>query len=206
MTNKVGAYDWNQAVHPETNAANDFKLNDEQADVYRKLGFGAVLTQQPDGIARGTAALVTLATAGHRENEVILTERAAAGFSFDKGSSTQNYPGSLMGSIALLRQTYLDADWYKRNPGKEQNLSLQAWQDQRNLPQIFEVANKLNALRADKLGDEFKTQYIIKGRGDEYQRIADIKATGASFVISLNYPTLTTWTTCTMPHAFRWRN
>ena len=188
VTNKVGAYDWNQAVHPETNAANDFKLNDEQADVYRKLGFGAVLTQQPDGIARGTAALVTLATAGHRENEVILTERAAAGFSFDKGSSTQNYPGSLMGSIALLRQTYLDADWYQRNPGKEQNLSLQAWQAQRNLPQIFEVANKLNALRADKLGDEFKTQYIIKGRGDEYQRIADIKATGASFVVSVNFP------------------
>ncbi|WBO84049.1 amidohydrolase family protein [Hymenobacter yonginensis] len=187
-TKKTGAYDWNQAIHPETQAAQDFKVNDEQADVYRRLGFGAVLTQQPDGIARGTAALVTLATAGHRENEVLLLERAAAGYSFDKGSSTQNYPGSLMGSIALLRQTFLDADWNQRNPGKEQNLSLRAWQEQRSLPQIFEVSDKLNALRADKLGDEFKTQYIIKSRGDEYQRLTDIKATGASFVVSLNFP------------------
>lgn len=185
---KAGAYDWNQAIHPETQAANEFKVNDEQADVYRRLGFGAVLTQQPDGIARGTAALVTLATIGHRENEVLLMERAAAGFSFDKGTSTQNYPGSLMGSIALLRQTFLDADWNQRSPGKEQNLSLKAWQEQRSLPQIFEVSDKLNALRADKLGDEFKTQYIIKSRGDEYQRVADIKATGAPFVISLNFP------------------
>ncbi|UOG72907.1 amidohydrolase family protein [Hymenobacter tibetensis] len=185
---KGGAYDWNQAIHPETVAANEFKVNDEQADVYRKMGFGAVLTQQPDGIARGTAALVTLATAGHRENEVLLNPIAAAGYSFDKGTSTQNYPGSLMGSIALLRQTYLDADWNQRNPGKEQNLSLRAWQEQQPLPQIFEVSDKLNALRADKLGDEFKTQYIIRGRGDEYQRVADMKATGASFIISLNFP------------------
>ena len=66
-----------------------------------------------------------------------------------------------MASIALLRQTFLDADWNQRSPGKEQNLSLKAWQEQRSLPQIFEVTDKLNALRADKLGDEFKTQYII---------------------------------------------
>ncbi|GAB2475072.1 periplasmic amidohydrolase [Hymenobacter qilianensis] len=185
---KGGAYDWNQAVHPETDAASDFRINEEQADAYRKLGFGAVLTQQPDGIARGTAALVTLATTGRRENEVILTDRAAAGFSFNKGTSTQNYPGSLMGSIALLRQTYLDAEWNQRNPTKEQNLSLRAFQEQRRLPQLFEVSDKLNALRADKLGDEFRTQFIIKGRGDEYQRIADIKATGAPFILNLNFP------------------
>ncbi|MGY2133223.1 amidohydrolase family protein [Hymenobacter sp. HD11105] len=185
---KVGAYDWNQAIHPETDAASEFKVNDEQADAYRKLGFGAVLTQQPDGIARGTAALVTLATTNRRETDVILTDRAATGFSFDKGTSTQDYPGSLMGSIALLRQTYLDAEWNQRNPGKEQNLSLRALQQQRGLPQIFQVSDKMNALRADKLGDEFKTQYIIKGRGDEYQRVADIKATGAPFILSLNFP------------------
>ena len=34
--------------------------------------------------------------------------------SFDKGSSRQSYPTSLAGSIALLRQFYLDADWYEK--------------------------------------------------------------------------------------------
>ncbi len=52
-----------------------------------------------------------------------------------------------MGSIALLRQTYLDADWNQRNPTKsnESDLSLRALQAQRGLPQFFEVSDKLNA-------------------------------------------------------------
>ncbi|QDA59126.1 amidohydrolase family protein [Hymenobacter jejuensis] len=184
---KTGAYDWNQAVHPEVAAAESFKVNNDQADVYRKLGFGTVLTQAPDGIVRGTAALVTLNT-NRKENEVVLLDRAAAGFSFDKGSSTQDYPGSLMGSIALLRQTFLDADWNQRNPAKEQNLSLRAFNQQRQLPQIFEVRDKLSALRADRVGDEFGIQYIIKGHGDEYQRLQDVQATKAPIIVSLNFP------------------
>ncbi|GAA4004464.1 hypothetical protein GCM10022408_15330 [Hymenobacter fastidiosus] len=184
---KAGAYDWNQAVHPEVNAAELFKVNEEQADTYRKLGFGAVLTQQPDGIARGTAALVSLNTS-RKEQELVLTDRAAAAYSFDKGTSSQDYPSSLMGSIALLRQTYLDADWNQRNPAREQNLSLRAFNQQRALPQIFVVRDKLSALRADRIGDEFGTQYIIKGSGDEYQRLPDVQATRAPLIVSLNFP------------------
>ncbi|RYU79440.1 amidohydrolase family protein [Hymenobacter persicinus] len=184
---KAGAYDWNQAVHPEINAAELFQANEEQADVYRRLGFGAVLTQQPDGIVRGTAALVSLNT-NRKEQELVLTDRAAAGLSFDKGTSSQDYPSSLMGSIALLRQTYLDADWNQRNPAKEQNLSLRAFNQQRALPQIFVVRDKQSVLRADRVGDEFGTQYIIKGAGDEYQRLPDVQATKAPLIVSLNFP------------------
>ena len=184
---KTGAYNWNQAIHPEVNAAEQFKVNNDQATAYRALGFGAVLTQQADGIVRGTAALVSLNT-NRRENEVMLLEKAATGLSFDKGTSTQDYPGSLMGSIALLRQTYLDAQWNQRNPRREQNLSLQALTQHKALPAIFQVSDKLSALRADKVGDEAGQQYIIKGRGDEYQRLNDLKATGASFVLALNFP------------------
>jgi hypothetical protein len=35
--------------------------------------------------------------------------------------------------------------------------------------------NLLDALRADKVGDEFNIQYTIVGSGDEYERIADVK-------------------------------
>jgi len=186
-TQKTGAYNWNQAIHPEVNAAEQFKASDEQAAAYRALGFGAVLTQSADGIMRGTAALVSLNT-NRKEQELILLEKAATGLSFDKGTSTQDYPGSLMGSIALLRQTYLDAQWNQRNPGREQNLSLAALTQQKGLPAIFQVSDKLSALRADKVGDEAGVQYIIRGRGDEYQRLDDLKKTGATFVVPLNFP------------------
>lgn len=187
LSNTKGAYGWNQAIKSEVNAVDIFAVDDAKATPLREAGFGTVLTQQQDGIARGTAALVTLAD--ERENSVIIREKAAAGYAFNKGSSTQNYPNSLMGSIALLRQTYLDAQWYKSQSGKEGvNLSLQAWNNNQQLPQIFDVSDKLDALRADKIGDEFGVQYIIKAGGNEYQRMNEMIATKATFILPLNFP------------------
>src|ERR1051326_9074140 len=101
------------------------------------------MTFKKDGIARGSSVLVSLAD--ERENEIILKEKAAAMYSFDKGTSTQDYPSSLMGSIALLRQTYYDAQWYRSQGAKEEyNISLDAWNKLQNLPQIFEVNDKLS--------------------------------------------------------------
>ena len=92
-----------------------------------------------------------------------------------------------MGCIALLRQTYYDADWYK-SQNEETNISLDAWNELMELPQIFEIGNKLEALRANKIGKEFDIKYIIKGSGDEYQRLDALKETGSAFIIPLNFP------------------
>ncbi len=186
-SNTKGAFDWNQAIKPETDASKIFTVDDSKAKPLRDLGFGAVLTHQKDGIARGTGVFVSLGN--EKENLVIIKEKASAHYSLSKGTSTQSYPSSMMGTIALLRQSYLDAQWYKSKPAKEGlNLSLQAWNDNQNLPQIFEANDKWNDLRADRIGDEFGVQYIIKGGGNEYQRIDDIAATKAAFILSLNYP------------------
>jgi imidazolonepropionase-like amidohydrolase len=65
---------------------------------------------------------------------------------------------------------------------------MQAWNDAMSLPHFFEVKDKLEALRAAKIAAEFSVKYIIKGRGDEYQRLDELKATGAAFVLPLKYP------------------
>ena len=186
-SNIKGAYGWNQAVKADMEAYKLFNDNILASDEMRKMGFGAVLTFQRDGIVRGSAAVVSLADG--KENNLIIADRAAAMFSFDKGTSTQDYPSSLMGAIALLRQTYSDANWYKNDKTKkEYNISLDAFNNLQSLPQIFETTDKLNVLRADKIGDEFKIKYIIKGCGNEYQRLDDIKATKCKFIIPLNFP------------------
>ena len=182
-----GAYGWNQAIRSEVDAYRIFAVDESKAKPLRDGGFGVVLSHVRDGISRGTGALVSLAS--EKENKVILKERASANYSFNKGSSTQAYPTSMMGMIALLRQTYLDAQWYKSNPtGEGLNLSLKAWNDNAGLPQIFEAADKWNVLRADRIGDEAGVQYIIKAGGNEYQRMGEIKATNAAFILPLNYP------------------
>ncbi len=182
-----GPYGWNQAIKSDAEAYKVFSVDDEKAKPVRDAGFGTVLTHVRDGIARGTGAVVTLAN--EKENLVIIRERASAHYSFSKGSSTQSYPGSMMGMIALLRQTYLDAGWYKNKPATEGfNASLKAWNEIQDLPQVFEANDKWNNLRADKIGDEFGVQYIIKGGGNEYQRMKEMKATNATFIVPFNYP------------------
>ncbi len=187
LSNTKGAYGWNQAIKSEVDISKSFAVNDAKAKELRGIGFGAVLTLQMDGISRGTGAFVTLAA--EKENKVILKEKASANYSFDKGSSTQDYPNSLMGCVALLRQNFLDAQWYKTRPATEgTNLSLEAFNDNQSLPQIFESSDKWSDLRADKIGDEFGVQYIIKGAGNEYQRINEVKGTNATYIVPLNFP------------------
>ncbi len=187
LSNKPGAYSWNQALKPEYQAFENFSVNEKAAGELRKLGFGAVLSQNLDGIDRGSSVLVTLSD--ENEHEVIVKERVGHHLSFRKGTSSQSFPSSLMGAIALLRQTYLDGQWYK-NGGREEevNLSLEAWNNSLGLQQFFDVADKLEVLRAATIGKEFGVNYIIKGNGDEYQRLDEIKKTGSSLIIPVNFP------------------
>ena len=182
-----GGYNANEAIKSEYNGAHNFEVDKKMAKKLRSQGFGTVATFRPDGIARGTAALVVLGE-GH-ENNMLLQPKVAAHYSFNKGSSTQDYPVSPMGAIALLRQTFYDAQWYASQEWKPfTDLSLQAIIDNRNLPQIIDTEGWLTALRANKVAKEFKLDFIIMGGGDEYQRIEEIKSMNAPLVIPLNFP------------------
>lgn len=186
-SNKKGAFGWNQAVQPEVETALQFTVNEKKAEELRKSGYGTVLTHVHDGIVRGTGALVTLTNKS--ANEALLVKNASTHYSFSKGSSTQTYPNSVMGSVALLRQTFYDADWYNKGGyNKENNISLEAFIKHQKLPAIFEANDKWSIIRADQVGDEFGVQFIIKGAGDEYQRIDEIKKTGATLIVPLHFP------------------
>ena len=187
LSNKPGAYNWNQAIRPEVNAYETFATDETSASAFRANGFGTVFTHVKDGIARGTGAVVTLAT--DDVHQALIKTKAAAVYSFEKGSSTQSYPGSLMGSIALLRQTYLDAKWYQTKPTSEGiNLSLEAFNATQSLPQIFAADDKWSTLRANRIGNEFGVQYILKGGDNGYQRIDELAKTKASFIIGIDFP------------------
>src|SRR6476661_403888 len=129
---KKGAYNWNESIRPEMNAKNIFSVDARKAEDFKKIGFGTVQTIIRDGIARGSSLVSTLND--EKENEVILNGESAANYSFNKGTAATDYPQSLMGAIALLRQTYLDADWYNKQK-EEYNISLAEWNRLQGLPQ-----------------------------------------------------------------------
>ncbi len=186
VSTKTGAYGWNEAIKPEMNVKAIFHVDAAKAEEFKKNGFGTVQSLIHDGIARGTSSVVSLAD--ERDNQVMLKDEAAAHYSFSKGTAATNYPSSLMGSIALLRQTYYDGGWYSKQPKEEYNISLAEFNREQNLPQIFETTDPLNVLRADKIAKEFGKQYIFKTDGEEYRRIDAMKNTGSSFIIPLTFP------------------
>ncbi|WP_033961414.1 amidohydrolase family protein [Psychroserpens jangbogonensis] len=180
-------YYWNDHVMPESNAMSKFKFDSKKAKELLNAGFGVVNTHIQDGIARGTGTLVALNTEGGNEVK-ILEQKSGQYFSFSKSvTSRQSYPGSIMGSMALLRQLYLDADWYAKGNSKTKDLSIEALNKNKSLVQIFSAGSRANALRADKVGDQFDVQYVILGGGDEYERINEVKATNAAYILPVNF-------------------
>lgn len=185
---RSGAYTANDAIRADQHAAQNFVVDAKKAADWRKAGYGAVISHTPDGIARGTSALV--ATGDERENLMLLQADVSAHYSFNKGSSRQNYPSSLMGSIALLRQTWYDAQWYAANRAdlSFQDLVLAAYLQQQQLPQVYESNQKYDLLRAAKLAKEFGTSYIVTGTGEEYQYLDAIGAAKPALLVPVNFP------------------
>ena len=181
-------YYWNDHVMPENAAISKFKYDSKEADEFRKAGFGVVNTHIMDGIARGTGVLVALNDTQGDANRII-EDASGNFFSFEKSvTSRQSYPGSLMGSMALLRQMYHDADWYSKGNAPTKDRSLEALIENKNLVSFFEAGSKYNNLRADKIGDLFNINYVIVGGVDEYELIEDIKATNSKYIIPVNFP------------------
>lgn len=177
----------NSAIRSHFRASTVFTPDDESRDKLRALGFSSVLSFRADGIARGTSALITLGD--ENANESIIAPDVAAHYSLSKGTSTQSMPSSMMGAIALIRQTHLDAQWYaSQTPRPFTDESLEAWTRTQALPQIMEVADWQRALTVDRIGDEFSTQYILKVGGDSYKQSELLKQTGATLIVPLNFP------------------
>ncbi|WP_026288370.1 amidohydrolase family protein [Polaribacter irgensii] len=180
-------YYWNDHIRPDINPVKEFSFDTKKAKALLNEGFGVVNTHLQDGIIRGNGLLIALDPNSSNAYRVLDT-RSAQYLSFSKSAlSQQAYPSSRMGAMALLRQTYNDASWYAQGNIKNKDLALEALNGNKNLVQIFETGNLLDALRADKIGDEFGIQYTIVGSGDEFERISEIVGTNANFIIPINF-------------------
>ncbi|MEY4084469.1 MAG: hypothetical protein RL074_256 [Bacteroidota bacterium] len=185
-TKRAGYY-WNEHIRSEVNAFENYKYDSAKAEEFLKAGFGVVGTHVQDGIARGTGTLIALNN--FEKSKRLLAAKISNHFGFTKSAlSAQSYPSSLMGMMALLRQMYLDMDWYKKGNSDTKDISLDALIENQNLVQLFATEDKLNSLRASKIAKEFGLNYVLKGSGNEFERIEEIKKTNSKFIIPINFP------------------
>ncbi len=189
---------WNPMVRAEASVLAPFQIKDKDIAELRQLGFTAALVMPQEGIIRGGSALLALGDGSL--NERVLTDAVAQHIVYETTGTRGEYPTSLMGAIALIRQALLDADWYEkahrafeRNPNQpkpETNETLSALNQavRRNVPFVFVNQSDQDVLRSLELAREFGLRTIIHGSGEEYRIIDKLKRAGVPVLLSVNFP------------------
>ncbi len=184
-------------VRAEYRVVQNLPLDAAQLDSLRAAGFAAAQVAPRQGLVRGSSALVGLGNAG--ANASVLRADAAQVMALEPNRGNQ-YPGSLMGAISVLRQVFLDARWYRdarttaaRRNGVErvaENLTWAALQPviAGEQPVLLVADEMLEVLQAAKLATEAGVPASIVTAGDEYKRVALVAATGRSLVVPVNFP------------------
>lgn len=194
---RAGGNAWNDAIHAEQVWSSQFRPNKKDALELKKLGFTTVQSIRKDGIFRGRSFVAQLGQG--LPGDLILVPRGKHVISMDKGSSTQDYPESLMGSIAIIRQAIYDADWYQKaqaayqvnqaQPRPEYNAALEALARIKNETVIIDGGNRSLAMyRIDRLKDEFGLAVIGLAAGHEYEWIEDIARMDFPVILPLDFP------------------
>jgi imidazolonepropionase-like amidohydrolase len=185
------------SVRAEYRAVAGLPLDGSQIESMRAAGFAAVQLAPRVGIVRGTSTLVGLGGAGASASVVRADVAQVMALEPNRG---QAYPGSLMGTIAVLRQVFMDAKWYRdaeaaaaRRPGTErvrENLAWAALQPviSGDRPLLMVADEMLEVLQASKIASEAGVSTAIVTGGDEYKRIAQVAATGRTLVVPVNFP------------------
>ncbi|MCE5250391.1 amidohydrolase family protein, partial [bacterium] len=196
VTDAPGTLHWNDRVRPERHAALLFSPDKTAAQNLRKNGFTAVLTFPSAGIFKGDGALVLLSDTV--SNKAVLRENEAQAMAlFAPGN---DYPNSLQGSIALIRQTFLDARWYrdawevysKDTGGRtapETNLSLEALRPfaDGSKPVVIETSDVLDIFDCTDISREFGLDLWLRGSGFEYRRLEAVKSRAGKLIVPLNF-------------------
>ena len=186
---------WNSNMRAYLKGADLFHPKEKSLKELHGLGFTTAHVTPKGGIFQGSSGLVQLGQIPKvLSNNVAQVVEYAAG-----GWGAKEYPTSLLGAIAFIRQGFLDADWYSKSQGilakyPEGNEPIQADRSLEELsiakrnkqPFVFRTGNELYIDRSSNIADEFELDLWIMGNGYEYRRIEEMPA--SFMIIPLNFP------------------
>ncbi|MBT3299535.1 MAG: amidohydrolase family protein [Candidatus Marinimicrobia bacterium] len=194
---KVAQEHWNGKIRSEYQVLDDFKPDDTLLKSLHALGFTNAHIVPESGIFRGQSALVSL-----EKSPVSFNASVSQVLNFEySGWSGKEYPYSLLGAIALMRQTFYDAKWYEEAQEKwntypeenepiKANLSLASLAKSRQAkkPFTFMTRDEHYSLRALKILNEFNLNPWLLGNGFEYRRLKEITEMKPFIIHPLDFP------------------
>ncbi len=189
---------WNPKVHPERHVLEAVSLSDKTFEALRNQGFTTAQIVPASGIFRGKGVLMQLANPDHPD--AVLKRRAGHHLAFELHS--KEYPKSLMGCIALIRQTFYDAQWsfQTRNLSNQQPSLVSPPGDNASLialyrlvgrgkePAFFLLGDETDINRASAIAEEFKLRKVLVDSGYAYRQWRQLKRRGGDLILTVNYP------------------
>jgi imidazolonepropionase-like amidohydrolase len=184
---------------PWRSAADEASLSDKRIETWRSAGFTSVVSAPKSGMFPGQAAVLDLA--GERNGDLVVKTPAAIPVSLQPVGSFTSFPGSLMGSIAYVRQVWLDTDWgtkaeaiYQKNPrgvarpryDRTDAALADALEDHAVV--LIPANNSRQIRRAFELVDRWHVNGVLYGGQMSYEVADEIAAKKLPVLVDLKWP------------------
>lgn len=179
-------------------AASRINPQDSRLDSLREAGITAIHVAPDEGIFQGQTAVISVSDVNPAS--IVIASPIAMKMSW-QGLGFRTYPGSLMGVIAHVKQTLLDArhydvhhEMYRQNPRglrrPETNRALEALQPvvHGQMPLLFPAVQEREIARVLELGREYQVKTLIAGGHEAAPLAEELKAAGTSVLIDVDFP------------------
>ncbi len=180
-------------------AADEASLSDKRVETWRSAGFTSVISAPKGGMFPGQAALLNLG--GERNGDMVVKSPVAVPISLQPAGNFSSFPGSLMGSLAYVRQVWLDTDWstksqaiYEKNPRgvarPRYDRTDEALADalEAHALVLIPANNTTQIRRAFDLADRWHVNAVLYGGQMSYELANEIAAKKLPVLIDLKWP------------------
>jgi imidazolonepropionase-like amidohydrolase len=184
---------------PWRDAAGEASLSDKRIEAWRSAGFTTVVSAPKGGIFAGQAAILDLA--GERNGDLVVKSPVAIPVSLQPVGNFSSFPGSLMGTVAYVRQVWIDTDWsskaeaiYEKNPrgvarpryDRSEAALADALEDHAVV--LIPANNTVQIRRAFELADRWHVNGVLYGGQMAYEVADEIAAKKLPVLVDLKWP------------------
>ncbi|MBG83380.1 MAG: hypothetical protein CMJ40_02405 [Phycisphaerae bacterium] len=198
----IGAH-WNTQIRAQLDldAPNGLEpVSASSRTSMRDAGYTVAAIHPSEGILRGQGTVIAMVESPE-DIRPYKNAQVPMSAGFDRGGWGAGYPSSLMGSIALMRQTMLDSKWHsdwesrwEANPGAMQPpprrdalVAMESTLDG-STPILIETGSLSNMPRSLAIADEFDLDLWMLGTGDEYQNMNALEDMRVPLIVPVKFP------------------
>jgi imidazolonepropionase-like amidohydrolase len=184
---------------PWEQAADHLAPGERRIETWRAAGFTTVVATPKGGFLPGQSAIVNLA--GERPGDMVVATGVALPISLRASEGFRTYPGSLMGTIAYVRQVFLDArhgalanDAYARGtngqkrPDYDRTTAALGDVLARKIPVLLPATSRAQILRMLDFAQELSLPAILYGVHEGYDAATEIAARKVPVLVSAKWP------------------